>query len=104
MNLFNSRKMIMKNIIFILNTILLALLLSACGGGGGGSSDASFDSGNTKIAIIACNNTTPVYTSIQTGDLLVKEVIPTTVDIVQDSNNNKKVCVVSGAAHLLRDN
>lgn len=95
----------MKNIIFILNTILLALLLSACGGGGGeDSSDSSFDSGNTKIPIIACNNTTPVYTNIQTGDLLVKEVTPTTVDIVQDSNNNKKVCVINGLAHLLRDN
>ncbi len=94
----------MRNLYLIISTSLIALLLSACGGGGGGSSDASFDSGNTKISVITCNTTTPVYTTIETGDLLVKEVTPTEVIIVHDNNNNKKVCVISGSAHLLRDN
>lgn len=96
----------MKKIFLIAKTVFLALLLSACGGGGG--SDASFESGNTtnnstKIQIVDCN-TPPVYTSIQTGDVLVKETTPTTVNIVHDSNNNKEVCVSSGMAHLLRGN
>lgn len=92
----------MRNIYLVISSIVLALLLSACGGAG--SSDASFDSGNKKIAVIACNTTTPVYTDIETGDLLGKEVTPTNVTIIHDTNGNKKVCVVSGSAHLLRNN
>lgn len=94
----------MKKINITLITSLLTLILSGCGGGGGGSSDASFDTGDTKIPVVICNNTTPIFTNIEVGDLLVKETSSTLVNIVHDSNNNKKVCVISGAAHLLRDN
>ena len=94
----------MKKIHLILNTTLIALLLSACGGGGGGSSDASFDSGNTKISIVNCDTTNPVYTDIVSGDLLVKDDDNTEVTIIHDNNGNKKVCITIGSAHLLRDN
>lgn len=94
----------MKKIYLLISTTLMALLLSACGGGGGGSSDASFDSGNTKISVVDCNNTTPIYTDIEDGDLLVKESDSTIVVIVHNTDASKKVCVDSGSSHLLRDN
>jgi len=91
----------MNKIYLIISTTLLALLLSACGGGGGGG-DATFDSGNTKVPIVDCSTST--YTDIVVGDLLVKEDDSTTVTIVHNTNGTKRICVVSGSAHLLRDN
>ena len=93
----------MRNIYLLISTTLIALLLSACGGGGG-SSDASFDSGNRKITVVDCNNTTPIYTDIEDGDLLVKESDSTIVVIVHNTDGSKKVCADTGSAHLLRDN
>ena len=94
----------MRNIYLIISSIVLALLLSACGGGGGGGSDASFSSGDSsnKITVIDCDNITPVYTDIETGDVLVKEDNFTVVTLVHNTDGSKKVCVVTGAAHLLR--
>ena len=93
----------MRNIYLIISSTLIALLLSACGGGGS-SSDASFDSGDTKVAVVDCNTTTPVYTNIETGDLLVKEDDSTVVTLVHNTSGSIKVCIDSGTAHLLRDN
>ena len=90
----------MKKIYLIPNLIFLALLFNSCGGGG----DASFDTGNTKIAIVTCNNITPTYTDIQEGDLLVKESDSTIVTIVHNTNSSKKICITTGSAHLLRNN
>lgn len=95
----------MRNIYLILNITLLSLFFISCGGGGGGSSsDASFDTGDIKINVLICNESAPVYTDIKKGDLLVKQTDSTIVQIVHDSDDNKKVCVVSGSAHLLRKN
>lgn len=91
----------MKKTYFLANLSLIALLFSACGGGGG---DASYDSGNTKIPVINCNNQTPVFTTIEEKDLLVKEESSTEVTIIHSTNGEKKVCVLLGSAHLLREN
>jgi hypothetical protein len=61
------------------------------------------DSSQQKVQIIDCNATTPkTYTTIEDGDLLVKDSVDTTVEIVHDSLDNKEVCVLTGSAHLLR--
>ena len=104
----------MKNIYLIISSIFLTLLLSACGGGGGGGG-TSIGGGSTQVAIINCDNSNSgtgtndcgdalvpdYYTCIQDGDTLVKEDDNTSVEIIH-SGSNKKVCVVSGTAHILR--
>jgi len=86
-----------KKIILIISSIFLALLFSACGGGDG---EGNFDTGQQKINITNCES----YTTIQTNDLLVKDDSNTTVKIVHDSNGTKTICVLSGNAHLIREN
>jgi hypothetical protein len=87
----------MKKIILILSSLFLALLFSACGGGDG---EGHFDTGEEKIAITSCET----YITIQDNDLLVKDDSNTTVKIVHDSNGTKTICVVTGSAHLIREN
>lgn len=94
----------MKRIYILINTISLALLLSACGGGSGSSGDGLFDSGNTKISLSLCNNTNSSFTAIEDEDLLKKQSADARVNIVHDSNDNKKICLLSGEAYLIRKN
>ncbi len=95
----------MKNIIFILNTVLLALLLSACGGGGGSAEDNNQEPNiENRVNIVSCDTSSSTYTTIETGDLLVKDSDNTSVDIIHDSEDSKKVCIISGDAFLIRNN
>ena len=89
----------MKKIYKILTPISLALFLSACGGSG---DDASFKNSEEKITIVMCDTNNPVFTTIEINDTLVKTNTNTTVQIVHESNDNKKVCVDTGSAYLLR--
>lgn len=82
------------------------LLLSACGGGGGG--DASFKDGSTIVPIDIICKTAPTindistYIALQSKDAIVKDDANTIVSIYHDINSNKKVCLVSGNAHIVR--
>lgn len=87
----------MKNIVLIISSLFLALLFSACGGGDG---EGNFDTGSQEINVTQCET----YTIIQINDLLVKDNSDTTVKIVHDSNGTKTICIVSGSAHLIREN
>jgi hypothetical protein len=89
----------MKKIYLLIKIGLIALLLSACGEGGG---DASFKSNIEKIAIAECNTISPVYTTIQKGDILPKND-SIQVEIVYNSNNEIEICTLSGIVYLLRD-
>ena len=86
----------MKHIKLLINITLIALFLSACGDDGKGS----FDTGSQQITVTSCET----YITLQSNDLLVKDTANTSVKIVHDGNNNKKVCVVSGSAHIIREN
>jgi len=92
----------------LLTTIIITtttLFFSGCGGGGGGS-DAHFKNADTKITIIDCNaNVATIpddYTTMLSGDVLVNETANTTITTYHDINGTKKVCTVSGIAHLIR--
>lgn len=88
----------MKNIYKILTPISLALILSACGG-----DEASYKNSEEQIPIVECNTTETIkYTPIQINDTLVKTDTNTSVQIVHDSNDTKKVCTTIGSAYLLR--
>ena len=85
----------MKNKYLIPAVIIVALLLSACSGDGQGS----FDTGEEKIVITSCED----YIITQTNDLLVKDDDNTTIKVIHDVNGTKKVCVLSGSAHIIRE-
>ena len=98
----------MKKIYLIISSISLALLLSGCGGGGGtaegdgrttsGGGTASGGGGSTNIKVADCYT----YTTLYTGDTLVKETDDTIVTIRDNANDTQDVCVNQGAAHILR--
>lgn len=57
--------------------------------------------GEEKIDVPACSDNN---LSIVTNDLLVKDDANTTVTISHDANGTKTVCVLSGTAHIIREN
>ena len=91
----------------ISTTILTILPLSfiACGGGGG---DASFKNSETLVSIdVNCTAVpTPVdiatYIDLNSGDVIVQDDANTTIKTYHDINGTKKVCLVSGTAHIIR--
>ncbi|QOY52288.1 hypothetical protein [Candidatus Sulfurimonas baltica] len=95
----------MKNITAIITFVLLTIGFNACSGGGG---DASFENGQTIIPVsIACitapdENDIATYETLLSGDAIVKDDVNTTVSIYHDVDGNKKICLVSGVAHIVR--
>jgi ABC-type methionine transport system permease subunit len=93
------------NILTLTVVVISALLLSACGGGGGG--DASFSNGTTIVQVdVNCTGATvaaiATYISLNSGDTVVKNDNNTSIKIYHDVNGTKKVCLVSGSAHIVR--
>ena len=93
----------MKNIILVIALIVIGINFNACSGGGGG--DASFSSGQQIIQIdVNCTTVADIatYISLQSNDAIVKNDNNTSVSIYHDLNGTKKICLVSGSAHILR--
>jgi hypothetical protein len=80
----------MKKIYLTLTTLSLALLLSACGG--------SEDNSETLITIPPCET----YEDIVAGDIVVQDDVNTSIKTVFNTDGSKKVCVLTGAAHIVR--
>ena len=87
----------MKKITLFCGSLSLALFLSACGGNGEGA----FDTGEQKITVPKCTDSN---LTIAPNDLLVKDDSSTTVTISHDLNGTKTVCVLTGTAHIIREN
>ncbi|WP_415249815.1 hypothetical protein [Sulfurimonas sp.] len=85
----------MKNVYLIVMVSVVGLLLSACSGGEG-----SFDTGEEKITITHCSET---YITTQLNDLLIKDESDTTIEVLHDVNGTKRVCVLTGSAHIIRE-
>lgn len=84
--------------------VSIALFLSACGG-----EDASFKEESTTISLVGIDCvTTPTatdidgYETLESGDTIIKDDDNTTISIYHDVDGVKKVCLVSGSAHILR--
>lgn len=106
----------MKNIKRILISFTLCTLFIGCGDGGSGSfvdengevtTPPTNNSGNTTpssvtttedIALTPCET----YTTLQTGDTIVKDETNTIVKIITASNGTKTACYSSGKAHIER--
>ena len=85
----------MKKLYIVLTITFAALLLSACGGGG---SNGSFSNAEQTIAIPNCET----YENILDGDTVIQDQNSTSIKTVFDANGTKKVCVLTGSAHILR--
>ncbi len=97
-------------IIKIIVSLFLTLLLTACGGKGSKDSD---DGGNTgsveeKINIDVPCISTPTsidisnYITLLSGDIVEKETDDAEIIIYHDLDGNKKVCLVTPSAYILR--
>lgn len=101
----------MKNLKYILIMIFSMFFLISCGGGE--TSEGKSGDSQIRVVIVNCNGIGPVdavddcaagvdhHTCIESGDTLVQSDSITTIEIVE-VNNNKKVCVTSGSAYILR--
>lgn len=77
-----------------------ALTFTACGSG---DADFSGTSGST-VSIVDCNSSTVVtdYTPLQSADVVVQDDNNTIVNTYHDIDGNKRICVDSGSAHIVR--
>jgi hypothetical protein len=86
--------------IFIKGTLLIAGIvgLSSCGGGG--------SCPTTEVLAIeatcSANHDLSSYISLQSGDIITKEELNTTINIFHDQDNQKVVCIESGKASIIR--
>ena len=68
------------------------------------SEDSTTTNENSKtvqITVVDCDGGTN-FTTMQSGDTLIKTTTPTTIDIRHLSDGTKKVCVLSGSAYVER--
>lgn len=99
----SSKKMFI--IIKIIVSIFLTLLLTACGNSDGGG---NFGSVEEKINIDVPCISTPTsidisnYITLLSGDIVEKETDNAEIIIYHDLGGNKKVCLVTPSAYILR--
>ena len=88
----------MNKIYLIISLTVISLFLASCGGGDTHEIGSTGTNTSTTIVVKNCNE----FTTIKSGDTLIKDSNSTIVTIVDNSNGDKKVCVDSGSAHILR--
>ncbi|XPV67832.1 MAG: hypothetical protein ACNI25_10960 [Halarcobacter sp.] len=93
----------MKKISIIVLSILSSIVFTACGGGGG---DSSFKQTIVDITVTCVASPTSTdfdtYNTLYTGDTVVNDQPGTTVTTYHNINGETKVCLNTGAAHIVR--
>ena len=85
----------------VLLGFLLLLTLTGCGGGSGATDKASFGA-VSAIVIVDCNPAAPIFTPLQSGDVIISQTADTQVQIRHDQNDEKEVCTIQGRALINR--
>ena len=84
----------------LLSITALAIFFSACS-----EDNAQFNYTiipiDTNCSTSITNSTISTYTTLLSGDIIVEDS-NATIQIYHDVNGVKKVCMVSGSAHLIR--
>ena len=98
----------MRKILIIVLTLTLSFLLNGCGGSGDTTETAN------TVDLVACDSNvtnTPCeteglpYVCLYKGDTVIKEESNTLVRILDiDHDDTKRICVIKGAAYILRGN
>ncbi|QOY51008.1 hypothetical protein [Candidatus Sulfurimonas baltica] len=97
----------MKKYMITLTVVFLTVWFTSCSDEG----DASFKNGVTVISLVGVDCvTTPTstdianYTTLLSGDTIVKDDDNATISIYHDANGTKKICLINNgsSAHLLR--
>lgn len=95
----------MKKIYSIILLIAVSLNFTACGGGGGG--DSSFKNAiidiNISCVLAPTSNDFDTYISLNSGDEIINDEPNTLVTTYHNINGEKKVCLNSGKAHIVRN-
>ena len=88
----------MKKYLTYMITLAVILGFTACGGG-----DAAFEGTSVEVSIVTCDSgTIDTYTQLQSGDVIIKDEDNTTINTYHDIDGNKKICVDTGSAHIVR--
>ena len=97
----------MKRIYKLLIITIIALGFSACDDEDGGS-NASFsieETSSNNTTIMGCNDTTDIpdgYTTLNSGDTIVKSTDGTEISVYHNSDGTKKICVEAGSAYIIQ--
>lgn len=101
----------MKKIISIILPITIAIVFTACGGGGGDSSFSNNSNGTSNnipinipclVGNISINDFSS-YLTLNSGDEILKNDDSTVVTIYHNVSGEKKVCLNSGSAYIVRN-
>ena len=88
--------------------IITPMVFIACGGGGG---DSSYSNEEIDITV-TCLTTSPAapnsteiatYQELFSGDKIVKDTDDTIIQLYTPLNENSRVCIESGLAHIIRN-
>ena len=99
----------MRYISILITMLFISLFLSSCGTGG------TSEKGNISTVVVLCDNSNSAtatndcgdssipdyYTCLKDGDTLIEDDANSIVKIIH-TPTNKKVCVQSGTAHIIR--
>lgn len=92
----------MKKIYSIVLLIAVALGFTACGGGGGSSFKNAIIDINVACVASPSSNDFDTYITLYSGDEIVNDEAGTLVTTYHNINGEKKVCLNSGKAHIVR--
>ena len=98
-----------KSILIITGTFLALLIFTSCSKDHNNNVDVNTSTSQEQIAVNV-NCITPItqdaidtYITMLSGDILVEDANDTVVQTYLDTDGTKKICRVSGNAHLIRE-
>lgn len=91
-----------KRIIHLGLVTITAITLTACGGGGGSSFKNEIIDINISCVASPSSNDFDMYITLYSGDQIVNDEAGTLVTTYHNINGEKKVCLNSGKAHIVR--
>ncbi len=90
----------MKNI--IISLLIITTIFTSCGDNASSTSQPQIIDIKTYCVEETTIESIKTYITLEKDDLLVNDENDTKIEIYHDENDNKKVCLINGSAHILR--